>query len=61
MITVMTERSGRKRLSDKPPAEPVAAPRIPHIARLMALAIKFQGMLRDGLVSDNPNWQGLPA
>lgn len=57
MITVTTklqvsrERAGRKRLSEKPrTTERVPAARVPHISRLMALAIRFQGMLRDGVV-----------
>jgi hypothetical protein len=32
--------------------ERVPETRVPHISRLMALAIKFQGMLRDGTVRD---------
>lgn len=42
--------AGRKRLADGP--EPVAPPRIPRISKLMALAIRFQGLLRDGTVWD---------
>jgi hypothetical protein len=59
MITVTTklhvqrERAGCKRLSEKPqPTERVPVDRVPHISRLMALAIKFQGMLCDGVVRD---------
>jgi hypothetical protein len=59
MITVTTklqvhrERAGRKRLSEKPRSvELIAVARVPHISRLMALAIKFQGMLREGVVRD---------
>ncbi len=36
----------------KPQAEPKSVGRIPRITRLMALAIKFDGYLRDGVVSD---------
>jgi hypothetical protein len=42
--------AGRKRLADGP--EPVRPPRIPRISKLMALAIRFQGLLRDGTVWD---------
>jgi hypothetical protein len=59
MITVTTplyvrrEKAGRKRLSDKPrPAVPVPQGRVPRIARLMALAIRFKALLRDGVVHD---------
>jgi hypothetical protein len=41
---------GRKRLADGP--KPVPPPRIPRVSRLMALAIRFQGLLRDGTVWD---------
>lgn len=59
MITVTTqlhvrrERAGRKRLTEKPATKLcVASERVPRISRLMALAIKFQAMLRDGTVRD---------
>jgi len=59
MITVTTQlhvqrqRAGRKRLSAMPQAvERPPAPSIPRIARLMALAIKFQRMLSEGVVRD---------
>ncbi len=59
MITVTTqlsvrrERSRRKRLSEKPAVrECIPKAHVPRISRLMALAIKFQGMLRDGVVRD---------
>ena len=47
----LVERSGEAR----PTPEPAPAPprgRVPRITRLMALAIKFDGYLRDGLVHD---------
>ena len=47
----LVERSGELR----PTPEPAPAPhtgRVPRITRLMALAIKFDGYLRDGLVRD---------
>jgi len=46
-------RSGRKRLAtNKPATEAVAPGRVPRISRLMALAIKFDGLIRDGRVTD---------
>ena len=61
MLTVTTKvrftvaGSGRKRLKVGPAAaaaEPAQAGRVPRIARLMALAIRFEGLLRDGTVAD---------
>jgi hypothetical protein len=56
-VTVTLARPARRRKADKPqetdrkPA-PISSPRIPRITRLMALAIKFQGMLDCGAVRD---------
>lgn len=45
--------AGRRRIVDVPPAEmPKPAGRVPRVAKLMALAIRFDGLLRDGIVSD---------
>jgi hypothetical protein len=45
--------NGRRRMSDKPPPLQVVSPgRIPRISKLMALAIRFDGFIRDGRVSD---------
>ena len=59
MITVTIEvflsngRSGRKRLSPKKPAVQTVPPgRVPRISKLMALAIRFDGLIRDGKVRD---------
>jgi hypothetical protein len=45
---------GRKALRVGPaPPPPVLEPgRVPRVARLMALAIRFEGLLRDGVVKD---------
>lgn len=44
---------GRKHLhAGKAPAAPVLPGRIPRITRLMALAIRFDGLVRDGAVAD---------
>lgn len=44
---------GRKRIEPKPPpSESVPVFRIPRVSRLMALAIRFDGLLRDGGVPD---------
>ena len=42
--TVLTNR--------QPPAEEAAGPSIPRIARLLALAIRFDGLLRDQTIRD---------
>ena len=45
--------AGRRRIVDAPSVEtPKAAGRVPRVAKLMALAIRFDGLLRDGVVSD---------
>jgi hypothetical protein len=47
----LVERPGEPRPTPEPaPAPPIG--RVPRITRLMALAIKFDGYLRDGLVRD---------
>ncbi|MCG3178602.1 MAG: hypothetical protein BIFFINMI_00930 [Phycisphaerae bacterium] len=44
---------GRKRLIDKTPAVQQVGPgRTPRISKVMALAIKFDGLLQDGTVAD---------
>jgi hypothetical protein len=46
-------RSGRKRMDTnghKPAAPPVN--RVPRVSKLMALAIRFDGLLRDGVIAD---------
>jgi hypothetical protein len=44
---------GRRRLRDGArPALPTPAGRIPRISRLLALAIKFEGLIRQGVVRD---------
>ena len=59
MITVTIKvflsncRSGRKRLSPKKAAVQAVPPgRVPRVSKLMALAIRFEGLLREGKVSD---------
>jgi len=45
--------SGRKQMKAKPsPATQVSPGRVPRISRLMALAIKFDRLIREGKVSD---------
>lgn len=51
MSTVDVEVSIERRGGPKPLPEP-AAPRIPRITRLMALAIKFEAMIARGEVRD---------
>ena len=44
---------GRKTIADQPrPTEQVEAGRIPRISRLMALAIRFDRLIREGRVTD---------
>jgi hypothetical protein len=44
---------GRRRIATEAPRErPPVAPRVPRIARLMALAIHFDGLLRAGEAAD---------
>ena len=58
MITITTpvhfttSRNGRKRLhaAAPPPAPPLG--RVPRISKLMALAIRFEGLLQNGTVAD---------
>ena len=47
------ERSqrGRKHMRNPKPKRDVG-PRLPRVAKLMALAIRFEGMIRDGVVAD---------
>jgi hypothetical protein len=49
-VHVQLKTAGRKRLADGP--RPVPPTRTPRISKLMALAIRFQGLLRDGTVLD---------
>lgn len=51
VLKVRKERVGRKRGTPKK-AEERPDSGVPRIARLMALAIKFRGMLEDGTVKD---------
>ncbi|MGE0759482.1 MAG: hypothetical protein AB7F89_21275 [Pirellulaceae bacterium] len=44
---------GRRRITDSPPATEAVEPgRIPRVSRLIALAIRFDRMIRDGVVAD---------
>ena len=48
-----TTRAGRKRMHPSLNLAPAApAGRTPRISKLMALAINFEGLLRDGVVAD---------
>jgi hypothetical protein len=52
-IHFKTAKAGRKRIAngDAPVAQPPPA-RVPRVARLMALAIHFDGLIRKGVVRD---------
>lgn len=44
---------GRGRIETKaPPSQQASAGRVPRVTRVMALALHFDGLLRDGVVSD---------
>ncbi len=49
-----TARRGRKRLTagGEPTPEPVQEGRVPHVSRLMALALRLDGLLQAGEVTD---------
>ena len=53
-VHFQAQARGRKQLRVGPePPRPAPAPgRVPRVARLMALAIRFEGLLRDGVVKD---------
>ena len=46
-------RNGRKHLENGPTPEPsVESGRVPWVSKLMALAIRFDGLVREGVVAD---------
>jgi hypothetical protein len=45
-------RAGRRRIEKPTPAPKVSDGRVPRVAKLMALAIRFEGLIRDGQVLD---------
>ena len=46
-------KAGRRQIATKPPATEMVQPgRVPRISKLMALAIRFDGLIRDGRVAD---------
>lgn len=49
-VHFVTKQRGRKKLIVGPPPEPVVHARIPRISRLMALAIRFDALIREGHV-----------
>jgi transposase-like protein len=53
-VNFKTAHKGRKRLAEGRPAEPAAVPAgtVPRLSRLMALAIRFDRLVRDGVVKD---------
>jgi hypothetical protein len=52
-IRFNTSKAGRRRIkTDGPPPMELPSGRIPRVAKLMALAIKFEKMLTDGIVAD---------
>lgn len=52
-VEIVRGNAGRKHIANASVARPAApAGRIPRISKLMALAIRFDGLLRSGVVSD---------
>ena len=52
-LGVARHRRGRKELlADAPPQTDVPEGRVPRVARLMALAIRFDGLVRSGEIND---------
>ena len=52
-LGVARHRRGRKELlADAPPQADVPAGRVPRVGRLMALAIRFDGLIRSGEIGD---------
>lgn len=49
---IATGRTGHRVVRNTAPPAPPAASRIPRISRLMALAIRFEQLIRDGVVKD---------
>ncbi len=46
-------RNGRKQLkTGVAPTIPIESGRVPRVSRIMALAIRFEGLIRDGVVTD---------
>ena len=52
LFLIKVQRGQQKIRKEKPVAKTVEEGRIPRISRLMALAIRFEGMLRNGEVRD---------
>lgn len=49
---IATGRTGHRVVRDTAPPAPPPAGRIPRISRLMALAIRFEQLIREGVVKD---------
>jgi len=52
MVQFTRSNAGRRQIVDEPAASPPPVGRVPRVSKLMALAIRFDGLLRDGVVSD---------
>lgn len=51
-VAFQTQRKGRKALVPPKPTRPLPPGRVPRVAKLMALAIRFDDMIRRGEVRD---------
>jgi len=47
-----TASHGRQRVTSPRPIRPIAPPRVSHITKLMALAIRLDALLADGQIKD---------
>ena len=52
LFQITTTAKGKKRLGAPVPVAPPPPPPVPRVARLMALAIHFEGLIRQGIVRD---------
>jgi hypothetical protein len=51
-VRVRRERKGRQRLEEGPPSPALPQGRVPRVSRLLALAYRFDRMLREGTAKD---------
>lgn len=51
-VNFVRREKGRKAIEDKPSPPPTSPGRVPRISRLMALAIRFDRLIREGSVAD---------
>jgi hypothetical protein len=47
-----TRKYGQQQIRSPKPAKPAAPPRVPHVAKLMALAIRLEHLIETGQIAD---------